>query len=334
MTILNGLDFINALGLIGWVVIISLAAAVWSTQIRNELREGDDLSSEEQECRDATEEERNDVSDDSKNKIASNGSKSIEVVGEAASDLSDKSKAGQTTSRRLKWGAAGTGVTAEFARQAGIDRHAEAGFVEDAAARGYVNKYGGEVVDTTSSVYAPDGGVDKIINTPEGKKTMQIKHYGSKIGDPVLERYNSEDIIAPTQGVRKNADLSRFESQVTRRDWLFIDKLRLELLRIKRGYCRGVRYFIRGARGVRHAITRLQSRLAGNHLTSVGKRLISKFTRQPSGRELLVFVLFGGSLWLIWKKWDGEYTYRDLGKWLAAVGVSVTLAATIDRLRK
>lgn len=100
-----------------------------------------------------------------------------------------------------------TSVATETARRLGTDRHAEAGFAEQAYAEAYAQKFGGTVIDDGASVFMPDGGVDRVVKTASGEIAIQSKHYGRPVRNNTLEEYANEvDVIGATNGVAESAD--------------------------------------------------------------------------------------------------------------------------------
>lgn len=179
--------------------------------------------------------------------------------------------------------------------------------------------------------------------TPDGGKAIQSKHYGSEVGERVLRQYDSDvDVLASTKGVSEHVDASKYDSEIiTSEDWPIWARARLETNRVKRGFLRGLQHSIRSvakitrklSSGGEHALRQLMSgtRLAGKFASSVAMRAGSKFMKFPiTAQFIIIIVFFGGLLWLLWRKWRGKYTHRDLAKWLAFVGSILVVLAVRD----
>ena len=240
----------------------------------------------------------------------------------------------QTTAFKLASGGVITGSVAvtESARRAGIDRHVEAGLAEELHAKAYARKAGGSVLKDNTSVFTPDGGVDKLVKTPDGERAIQSKHYGSEVGEAVLRQYGGDvDVFAATKGVGESVDPSNYDLEViTADDWLIRERAVLEGRRIKRGVQRGLQHSIRGVAGVarrvgrkgKYALKQLLggAKLARRSLSSAVTRGMKRFARQPRSTQGAAVVVVGGALWLLWRKRTGKYSKQDLKKWLAVVG--------------
>ena len=161
----------------------------------------------------------------------------------------------------------GGGATTDIARRVGTDRHAEAGYAERAHAKAYAKKTGGAVVEDGTSAYAPDGGIDTVIETELKDKYIQSKHYGQKVSESTLEKYaDSVDAIGATNGVTPSEIPEAYNIDIiTSNDWYYRDRATLELKRIIRGYRKGAAGLVNG------------TRLAATHLvdsTRLGGRLV------------------------------------------------------------
>ena len=274
-----------------------------------------------------------DVIDDGEGGVYDEPEEEQKSYGEGRQDSGEAEGEQTTTSKTANGKAIGTAAATEIARRAGIDRHTEAGLAEDFHAEAYARKVGGSVVSDNTSAFTPDGGVDKIVMTPDGEKAIQSKHYASAVSDATLRHYDPDvDVIASTKGISEKADPSKYDLEVvTYDDWPISAKARLEARRIQRGVLKGLQHPAesassiarRVAGGGKYALKQLLggAKLAGKCLSSVAMRTGSKFAQYPITTQFVVAVVFvGGPLWLLWRKWRGRYTHRDLVKWLAVAG--------------
>jgi hypothetical protein len=180
-----------------------------------------------------------------------------------------------------------TPVAAEIARRAGIDRYEEAEIAEKLHAEEYARQKGGKAIHNTSSVYAPDGGVDKSIVTESTEKTMQVKHWDNEITEATLSQHSEVDTFASSNGF--NLDPSNYEMEGwTYKDWSLRAKAKLQSIRIMKGSFRGLRW-------VENQISRIVWGIVG-----VSKWLLRKFASgvNLSSRVVVRSVRSSGSWYL------------------------------------
>jgi hypothetical protein len=206
------------------------------------------------------------------------------------------------------------------ARQIGFDRYAEAELVEQLHAEEYATQIGGSVVKDSSSVFTPDGGIDRIVMAEAGEKTIQSKHFGNPVGGSILEQYSSDvDVFAATNGLKESTDPSTYEMEtLTSNDWSLWSKLKLEAFRVKRGYVlrfdRSKAMLRRGAgRGltlVKSVVSRLFSGIkSAIRLSSRAAKLVaSRFRRLPIGKQIVVVLAAIGAFYLLWRWYKNDDT--------------------------
>lgn len=162
-------------------------------------------------------------------------------AGTAGEDKSDRKKLPNNKGIVGTVVAAITSAAAEIARRAGINRYEEAEIAEKLHAEEYARQKGGKAIHNTSSVYAPDGGVDKSIVTESTEKTMQVKHWDNEITEATLSQHSEVDTFASSNGF--NADPSNYEMEGwTYKDWSLRAKAKLQSIRIMKGSFRGLRW--------------------------------------------------------------------------------------------
>lgn len=239
------------------------------------------------------------------------------------------------------------GTATAAARKAGVDRHAESGLAEKMHAKAYARRVGGSVIKDQSSVFTPDGGIDKIVTTNTGEKSIQSKHYGTKLGEATVKDYQSNvDVIASTRGFGENVDLSKCSCEtITYDDWSLPMKTALEVDRIKRGVQIGLLQLKRGTCNLTRQIV-YRSKDVGIRLlceakvlkrvgARIGKSAFSWLARQPVGGQVLfVITLLGGPFWLMWRRWKGEYTHYDVLKWLGTACFVLIISSIFRRIRR
>lgn len=215
------------------------------------------------------------------------------------------------------------GVTAETARRIGIDRYAEAGFAERAYAEAYAQKVGGTVVDNGASVFTPDGGIDKIVETPSGKIRIQSKHYGRTVGDHVLQKTAGKvDVIGATNGVSESVDPEAYSVDVvTSDDWLWRTKAKLQTKRVIRGFGKGITT-------IKHGIQAVTSRLVDaakfsarcavisgkwlyRRLSKFGSIAAKWFSRRSLTTQLALIVTVVGLVYLVWDRYNEKNEEED-----------------------
>lgn len=125
----------------------------------------------------------------------------------------------------------------------GTDRYAEAELVEQLHAKEYARQVGGTVTDSSASVYAPDGGVDRTVKLDEGVTKIQSKHHAGQLPESVLEEYGDQvDVIASSNGTSTGADPGNYGlEEFTMQDWSARAKIRLKCRRFFNGLIEGLR---------------------------------------------------------------------------------------------
>lgn len=204
----------------------------------------------------------------------------------------ESTRSNRVTGRKAAGGGTVASAGARILRQLGIDYHAESGLAEQLHAQEYARQTGGTVVEHGSSVFAPDGGVDKVVLTEGGEKAIQSKHYKSEVGDYTLKKYEGDiDVITPTNGTKESATPSSYGmEEFTYDDWSWRAKAKLEWRRIKNG----ARSVLRGARS---AASRAISGLKG---------ITSWFLRLPLWKQLGIIAVVAGVGYLLWRWYNSE----------------------------
>jgi len=224
------------------------------------------------------------------------------------------------TNRRKAAGAAGTAfsVVTETARRSGVDRHVEAGFAERAHAEAYAKEVGGKVVETGSSPFAPDNGIDAIVEAASDKKLVQVKHHGQAIKNSTLEQYAGDvDAIAASNGVAKNADPGAYGLDIiTSEDWSWWRKAILELRRVGHGLRKGIAaswdglrvitsHLLGGAKSVGRGLF-AGGKLLYRTLIKVSSISVAWVTRRSLLGQLLLILSVIGILYLLWRWYTSE----------------------------
>ncbi|WP_435066238.1 hypothetical protein [Halobaculum sp. EA56] len=222
-----------------------------------------------------------------------------------------------------------TGVAAEVTRRLGIDRYLEADFAERAYAKAYAQKVGGTVIEDGTSVFTPDGGVDKIVKTSSGEIAIQSKHHGRAVGNSTLEEYAGKvDVIGATNGVAESANPEAYDVDVvTANDWPWRTKAKLQGKRILRGCRKGAATLKHGTRvvisrlvdGVKFVSRRAISggKWFTRRLIKVGSTIAAWYTRRSLITQLILIVAVVGLLYLLWRWYtseDGKTEDTDTGK--------------------
>ena len=189
-------------------------------------------------------------------------------------------------------------VFIDLTRRAGIDRYTEAELVEQLHAQEYARQVGGTVTENSASVFAPDGGVDRIVHVDGEVRTIQSKHHAKELSESVLQDYaDCVDVMATSNGTSSSADPASYGlEEFTRGDWSMRAKARLECRRIFSG-------LVKGLRGVRIYLSRIVKSLWGvsTRLTSVLKRLGGAAARWVLGLTTLQqIVLAAGVVTVTW----------------------------------
>lgn len=211
-----------------------------------------------------------------------------------------------------------SGLTLEAARRHGTERYAEAEFAERVVANVYADKVGGTVVEDSSSVFAPDGGIDGIVETSSGRKFIQSKHHGQEVGNNILGQYSGDiDALGATNGVAESADPESYGMDViTADDWPLRAKAKLEARRVAHGCRKGVSAIKKGTRAVVGRlldVTKFVGRKVvaggkwfGRRLIKIGSVIAAWFTRRSLITQLLLVVVVVGALYLLWRWYTSE----------------------------
>jgi hypothetical protein len=207
-----------------------------------------------------------------------------------------------------------TGSTAEAARRAGIDRHAEAGLIEELAADNLARELGGERLNDGLHVFAPDNGVDQIIEIGSQKILVQAKHWDTPVGRAVLEECAEKgiDVLYTSNGVVPGVDPAMYDVEVLE----FSDLPRHAIAKLEGDrIVRGVGKWKSHAKSA----TKKASKGILGRLKSVGKRLLtgaksvvsrgaaaakaaaSWFLGLPLGWQLVIVVAACGTVYLVWR---------------------------------
>ncbi|QSW97655.2 hypothetical protein [Haloterrigena alkaliphila] len=196
---------------------------------------------------------------------------------------------------------AGTATSActAAAERAGVDRYAEAELAEQMHAKAYARDIGGTIVEEETSVFTPDGGVDRMIKGPAGEKTVQVKHYSDSLGESVLEQYSDVDVIATTNGLKDGVDPAEYGIDVvTIDDWSVIQRMKLSGTRIKRG----------ATKPITSAASRIgtATKTVAGRAAAAARTGVSGFLRLSLGKQLLIasvlIVVVGGIVYFLWKR--------------------------------
>lgn len=249
-----------------------------------------------------------------------------ESVEEEYSEEMGKTSTPNTTHSTVTSGATlgAVGVTAETARRLGTDRYAEAGFAEQAYAEAYARKVGGTVVDDGTSVFTPDGGIDKIVQTSSGEIRIQSKHYGRVVGNRTLKEHAGKvDVIGATNGIAESVDPEAYGVDVvTSDDWLWRTKAKLQGKRVIRGCGKGITAIKHGAQAVASRLVdgaKFGARCAIfsgkwllRRLFKAGAVAAKWFKRRSLMTQLVLIVAVVGLLYLLWN-WYNEENEEEAG---------------------
>jgi hypothetical protein len=204
----------------------------------------------------------------------------------------------------------------EAARRAGIDRHAEAGLVENLYAEEFARRNRFSVVEDGSSVYAADNGTDKVLVRGSERLNVQVKHWETDVSDATLAQYPDVDRFASSGGFNPDADLSAHDMKGLTYDDLPVSaKARLEGTRVKNGAAKGL---IRVKNAILGAVQRIVdgAKWVGNTLIDGAKSTIGQIIRSAKsaagwyfqlsfGSQALVGVLavavISGAAYLLWE---------------------------------
>ncbi|WP_276274511.1 hypothetical protein [Haladaptatus sp. QDMS2] len=226
-----------------------------------------------------------------------------EVVWNSSIDkITDDNKAKKIAASAAITGTSGSIL--ETARRAGIDRHAEAGLVEEIHLKEIARQMGGKVVENRSPVFAPDGGVDGVVEIGEGVlKRVQVKHTAEKVGESLIKQYPDVDVFASSSGFKPNVDLSATgKSGITINDWSVRSKATLESSRIIRGVNRLGAGFIARAKSVMSVAIGAVSHGVHWYLA------LPVFQQIALG--IIVVIAVVGTGYLIWRWYKGSETPR------------------------
>ncbi|WP_254547332.1 hypothetical protein [Halomarina pelagica] len=172
---------------------------------------------------------------------------------------------------------------ASMVADVGTDNHVQAGVAERIHAKELARMLGGEAVFDSSSVYAPDEGVDAVIKTADAEFKLQVKHLAEQVGDATAKEYaDIVDYLASTNGFKESVDPAAHGLQgFSKADWSWRGRTEL------RGH-----QFINGLRELyatalsglgwlnRHA--RTFARAARRFLSSMMKSVVGKATAATS----------------------------------------------------
>lgn len=191
--------------------------------------------------------------------------------------LGAKASAGVVTGKEI-----GTAI-ADF----GIDNHAQAELVERLFAKEIARRVDGEVLEDTSSVFAPDGGVDAVIRTADGDLTVQVKNLADAVGDATLKEYEGVvNYFASTNGFAEGAEpAARGMKGITGDDWSGASNVELRGNHFLHGIRRiftGIRDALRSLAGHTKAILSNIS----NHIASKATAAASWFLALSAGQQL------------------------------------------------
>lgn len=99
----------------------------------------------------------------------------------------------------------------------GIDRYAEAGYIEAMFAEELAEELAGEAA-ATGGPYVADGGVDAIISAATEKTTLQVKHWETAVTSDVV-RDTPADYLGSTNGFTDAARAVAEQRGIGLREW-------------------------------------------------------------------------------------------------------------------
>ncbi|MDS0300899.1 hypothetical protein NDI76_19300 [Halogeometricum sp. S1BR25-6] len=146
------------------------------------------------------------------------------VPNDVLEDIAEELGIDPTLVKKGKRAAASASLVKQLASMiadVGTDNHAQAGVAERIHAKELARKLRGEAVFDSTSVYAPDGGVDAVIKTADAEFKLQVKHLAEQVGDATTKEYaDIVDYLASTSGFRESADPTAHGIQgFSKADW-------------------------------------------------------------------------------------------------------------------
>ncbi|KAB1190732.1 MULTISPECIES: hypothetical protein [Haloferax] len=211
---------------------------------------------------------------------------------------------------RLGAGISAGGVTAREIGTAivslGTDNHAQAELVEQLFAKEIARHVDGEVIKGGSGVFTPDGGVDAVIKTADGRLKIQVKNFANAVGDATLKEYRDiVDVFASTNGFKNGAEPAAYGMDAfTKNDWSWASKAELY-----------GNQFLHGVRQIFVGIYNALRPFAG-HVRYISAHIVTKTTAAASwfialsiGKQLAIIaavLALAIAVYYVYKKYRGQ----------------------------